>query len=166
MLEKEQGSVFRGDSVGDCSFSKRARLDILPMVSVLCTCVAEPTVLEWDKLVHMMKYLHTTQNKTLRIDIPGSLLALNRLLAALSEINEKRMTVCCILAHLSYETIVSSSNMKQICISSLCYCKQHKRLSESETCSLSFDSVSLFKLHLCPACLLCAEMQDAGVFLP
>ena len=47
--------------------SKRARQDIQPIVSVLCTRVKNPGRNDWNKLVRMMKFLHCTKNDKLTL---------------------------------------------------------------------------------------------------
>ena len=48
---------------------KRARPDIQPIVSVLCTRVKQPTEKAFNKLVRMMKYLTSTRKDTLKLSI-------------------------------------------------------------------------------------------------
>ena len=43
------------------------------MVATLCTCVAELTISERDKLVPVMKYFRLTKAKMLRINTSGDL---------------------------------------------------------------------------------------------
>ena len=46
---------------------KRARLDIQPIVSVLCTRVKKPGRKDWRKIVRMMKYLNATKDDVITI---------------------------------------------------------------------------------------------------
>ena len=81
-LSKAQAEVFHTFIAKALFLSKRARLDIRPTVSVLCTCVKEPTIFEWDKLLRMMKFLHSTQDKVLRITTSGDLTVLKWMIDA------------------------------------------------------------------------------------
>ena len=47
--------------------SKRARPDIQPVTSVLCTRVQNPGRNDWNKLVKMMKFLWTARNDVLTL---------------------------------------------------------------------------------------------------
>ena len=44
---------------------KRARPDIHPAIAVLCTRVKEPNESDWQKLVHMMKFINGTKDDKL-----------------------------------------------------------------------------------------------------
>ena len=44
---------------------KQTRLDIQPVVAVLCTCVQSPGRNDWNHLLQMMKYLNGTVNNEL-----------------------------------------------------------------------------------------------------
>ena len=41
--------------------SKRARPDIHPAITIICSRVKSPMVTDWEKLVHLMKYLNGTR---------------------------------------------------------------------------------------------------------
>ena len=46
---------------------KRARPDIHPAITILCSWVKAPTESDWEKLVHMMKYLNGTRQDVLTL---------------------------------------------------------------------------------------------------
>ena len=72
-LSKEQAELFHTFVAKGLFLAKRARLDILPVISVLCTRVSKPTTSEWSKLVRLMKYLNYSRDKVLRIDTRGDM---------------------------------------------------------------------------------------------
>jgi hypothetical protein len=47
--------------------AKRARPDILTVISFLCTRVSQPTVEDLDKLMYLLGYLYATRDKVLKI---------------------------------------------------------------------------------------------------
>jgi hypothetical protein len=47
--------------------AKRARPDILTVVSFLCTHVTTPTVEDMKKILHLLGYLHATRDEVLSI---------------------------------------------------------------------------------------------------
>ena len=60
-LDPERQEIFHSFVAKNLFLSKRARLDILPTVSVLASRVREPNESDWKKLVRLMRYLHCTQ---------------------------------------------------------------------------------------------------------
>ena len=64
-LTKEKAEIFHRTVAKGLFLSKRARLDIQPIIACLCTRVKDPTEGDWNKLVKMMKYLHSTREMTL-----------------------------------------------------------------------------------------------------
>ena len=48
---------------------KRARPDIHPAIAILCSRVKSPTVSDWEKLVHLMKYLNGTREDVLTLSV-------------------------------------------------------------------------------------------------
>ena len=52
--------------------TKRARPDIQPAVSFLCTRVKEPTTYDWHKLVRLMQFLKDTKEDCLTLESDGS----------------------------------------------------------------------------------------------
>ena len=64
-LTKERAKVFHTVVAKGLFVSKRARPDIQPTITGLCTRVKEPTQTDWSKLQRMMKYLNGTPDKKL-----------------------------------------------------------------------------------------------------
>ena len=60
-LDDKRHEVFHSFIAKSLFLSKRARLDILPTVSVLSSRVREPNESDWKKLVRLMRYIHCTQ---------------------------------------------------------------------------------------------------------
>ena len=56
-LDPEKKQVFHRTVAKGLFLSKRARQDIQPVASVLCTRVKSPRRNDWNKLVKMMKFL-------------------------------------------------------------------------------------------------------------
>ena len=59
---KEEFHTFTAKGLFLC---KRARPDILPVITVLCTRVKSPNESDWNKLVRMMKFLNGTREEPL-----------------------------------------------------------------------------------------------------
>ena len=68
-LDKATGESYHEFVAKNIFLSKRVRGDILQATSVLSTRVQEPKETDWDKLVQLMKYLHSTKRKHLRLTI-------------------------------------------------------------------------------------------------
>ena len=68
-LLKEQAEAFHTFVAKALFLTKRARPDIQHVVSFLCTRVKEPTRQDWDKLVRMMTFLHTTKHECLTSEL-------------------------------------------------------------------------------------------------
>ena len=66
-LETKQRELFHRTTAKALFLCKRARPDVQPIVSVLCTRVKKPTERDFGKLVRMMKYLHSTKNDVLTL---------------------------------------------------------------------------------------------------
>ena len=81
-LPKDKAETYHTFVAKGLFLAKRARLDILPTIAVLCTRVALPTESEWKKLVRLMKYLDATRDKVLRIDTSGDLSVLKWMIDA------------------------------------------------------------------------------------
>ena len=64
-LDTEQRELFHRTTAKALFLCKRARPDIQPIVSVLCTRVKKPTEKDFGKLIRMMKFLHSTRNDVL-----------------------------------------------------------------------------------------------------
>ena len=67
LLAKSRKEQFHSTVAKGLFVTKRARPDIHPVISILCTRVKESTESDWAKLVRMMKYLHSTWWFTLNI---------------------------------------------------------------------------------------------------
>jgi len=66
-LDPEKKQVFHRTVAKDLFLSKKARPDIQPVASVLCTRVKNPGRNDWNKLVKMMKFLWTTKRDVLTL---------------------------------------------------------------------------------------------------
>ena len=64
-LDQEKRELFHRMVAKGLFLTKRARPDILPTISVLCTRVKAPGQVDWQTLVRLMKYLHYTSNDKL-----------------------------------------------------------------------------------------------------
>ena len=64
-LDEQRKEQFHHTVAKALFVAKRARPDILPTVSFLCTRVKQPTEEDWFKLVRMMKFLYGTQEDCL-----------------------------------------------------------------------------------------------------
>ena len=73
LLSQSKAEMFHAMVAKGLFVSKRARLDILPTVAILCTRVKEPRESDWTKLIRMMKYLHSTRWKTRCIETTGDI---------------------------------------------------------------------------------------------
>ena len=70
-LEENKAESFHTYVAKALFLSKRARPDILPAVSFLCTRVREPTDQDWRKLWRMMKFLKGTSGEVLTLKVAG-----------------------------------------------------------------------------------------------
>jgi hypothetical protein len=70
LLEAEEASVFHTITAKLFYLAKRARPDILMVISFLCTRVTGPMVEDRTKLDHLLGYLHGTRNQVLTINKP------------------------------------------------------------------------------------------------
>ena len=68
-LDDEQRELFHRTTAKGLFLSKRARPDIQPIISVLCTRVKQPTEKDFSKLVRMMRYLICTKRDTLKLSV-------------------------------------------------------------------------------------------------
>ena len=68
MLEKDRAEMFHTLVAKGLFISKRARPDILPAITYLCTRVKEPNENDWFKLSKVMGFLKTTINDELTIE--------------------------------------------------------------------------------------------------
>jgi hypothetical protein len=66
-LEKPQAELFHTIVAKGLFVCKRARPDIHPTTSLLCTRVREPIQDDWDKLVCLMRYLNGTRDDVLTL---------------------------------------------------------------------------------------------------
>ena len=64
-LDQERKDNFHHFVARSLFVAKRARPDIQPTVSFLCTRVQKPTEEDWYKLIRLMKYLYGTQEHCL-----------------------------------------------------------------------------------------------------
>jgi hypothetical protein len=71
-LSDKQGVVFHSCVEKALYFAKQARLDILPSISFLTTRVKSPDQDDWEKLKHMVEYLHSTKWMPLIMSADGS----------------------------------------------------------------------------------------------
>ena len=72
-LDEEKRELFHRTTAKALFLCKRARPDIQPIVSVLCTQVKKPAQRDFGKLVRMMKYLASTIDDTLRLSAANGL---------------------------------------------------------------------------------------------
>ena len=63
LLPKEQAEAFHTAVAQGLFICKRARLDIQPVIAVLCTRVKSPTVHDQQSLDQLMKWLYCTQGR-------------------------------------------------------------------------------------------------------
>ena len=66
-LEKNKAEIFHTTVARGLFAAKRARPDILQVISVLCTRVRDPHESDWSKLVRMMRYLNGTRSLALKL---------------------------------------------------------------------------------------------------
>ena len=71
-LTTSQREAFHSCVAKALYFAKRARPDILPSIAFLTKRVKAPDVEDWAKLVHMVTYLHKTQEMPLILSADGS----------------------------------------------------------------------------------------------
>jgi hypothetical protein len=67
LLNSEKREYFHTVTAKLLYLAKRARPDILTVVSFLCTCVTIPTVEDMRKLSYLLGYLHATRDEVLTI---------------------------------------------------------------------------------------------------
>ena len=77
-LTEKQKEIFHKTTAKALFLCKRARPDIQPIFTVLCTRVKSPNENNWNKLVWMLKYLNSTNKDKLTIS-KGSEQAIERL---------------------------------------------------------------------------------------
>jgi hypothetical protein len=70
LLSEEEASCFHTITAKLLYLAKRARPDILTVISFLCTRVTAPTVEDKSKLKYLLGYLHSTRNQVLTINKP------------------------------------------------------------------------------------------------
>jgi hypothetical protein len=62
LLNKERAELFHTMVAKGLFICKRARPDIQQPIALLCTRVKDPNRSDWNKLIHLMKYLNGTKN--------------------------------------------------------------------------------------------------------
>jgi len=67
ILNEKDKEQFHTTTAKGLYISKRARPDIQLTIAVLCTRVQNPNKDDWNKLIHLLKFLNGTRNKKLRI---------------------------------------------------------------------------------------------------
>ena len=60
-LDRKRHEIFHSFVAKSLFLSKRARLDIAPTVAILASRVQQPVQGDWNKIVRLMRYLHSTQ---------------------------------------------------------------------------------------------------------
>lgn len=60
-LDTKRHEIFHSFVAKNLFLSKRARLDIAPTVAILASRVQAPNQSDWNKLVRLMRYLHSTK---------------------------------------------------------------------------------------------------------
>jgi len=60
-LDQKRHEIFHSFVAKSLFLSKRARLDIAPTVAILASRVQQPVQGDWNKIVRLMRYLHSTQ---------------------------------------------------------------------------------------------------------
>jgi hypothetical protein len=115
--------------------AKRARPDILTVVSFLCTRVTKPTVADMEKLQHLLGYLHASRERVLTINKRNSLQIEMYVDAAygLHEAGESHTGVIVLFG----EVVVYVASKKQKCIA--------KSPTDAEVIALS-DNIDLLNL--------------------
>jgi hypothetical protein len=66
-LDKDRAEEFHTTVAKGLFLCKRARPDIQPPISVLCTCVKEPTESDWQKLIQLLEFLNATRDEELTL---------------------------------------------------------------------------------------------------
>jgi hypothetical protein len=64
-LSEKEKEIFHRIVAKGLFLSKRARPDILPIVSVLCTQVKSPGKRDWARLIRLLKYMKNTEEDVL-----------------------------------------------------------------------------------------------------
>ena len=67
-LNEEMRTIFHRTVAQGLFVCKRARPDTQPTIAVLCTSVKAPGEKDWNKLVRLMKHLHSTKKDALMLD--------------------------------------------------------------------------------------------------
>ena len=65
ILEKERAETYHTFVAKGIFACKRARPDIHPSISVLCTRVKQPRESDWSKLLHLMRFINGTKDDKL-----------------------------------------------------------------------------------------------------
>jgi hypothetical protein len=66
-LDKDRAEEFHTTVAKGLFLCKRARPDIQPPISVLCTRVKEPTESDWQKLIQLLEFLNATRDEELTL---------------------------------------------------------------------------------------------------
>jgi hypothetical protein len=140
LLDEGEASYFHTVMAKSFYLAKRARPDILTMISFLCTRVTASTVEDKQKLHHLLGYLHGTRDQVLTINKVHNdqLLMYVDAAYALHEKGESHSGVVVALGGL----VVFVSSKKQKCVA--------KSLTDAEVIALSdnIDLIRLFKEFL------------------
>jgi hypothetical protein len=135
LLTSEEAGFFHTITAKLLYLAKRARPDILTVISFLCTRVKEPTVEDNDKLRHLLGYLHGTRGQVLTINKPrdDQLVMYVDAAYALHEKGESHSGVVIALGGV----VVFVSSKKQKCVA--------KSPTDAEVIALS-DNIDLIRL--------------------
>jgi hypothetical protein len=135
LLTSEEAGFFHTITAKLLYLAKRARPDILTVISFLCTRVKEPTVEDNNKLKHLLGYLHGTRGQVLTINKPrdNQLVMYVDAAYALHEKGESHSGVVIALGGV----VVFVSSKKQKCVA--------KSPTDAEVIALS-NNIDLIKL--------------------
>jgi hypothetical protein len=135
LLTSEEAGIFHTITAKLLYLAKRARPDILTVISFLCTRVKEPTVEDNGKLQHLLGYLLGTRGKVLTINKPrdDQLMMYVDAAYALHEKGESHSGVVIALGGV----VVFVSSKKQKCVA--------KSPTDAEVIALS-DNIDLIRL--------------------
>jgi hypothetical protein len=135
LLGKDEATYFHTVTAKLLYLAKRARPDILTIISFLCTRVTAPTVEDMSKLNHLLGYLHATRDQVLVINKPrdDQLVMYVDAAYALHERGESHSGVVIAIGG----TVVFVSSKRQKCVA--------KSPTDAELIALS-DNIDLVKL--------------------
>ena len=70
-LDQESAEIFHSFVLKGLFPAKRGRPNVLQAIAFLCTCTKEPTKLDWNKLVRVLKFMNQTSKDQLTLKADG-----------------------------------------------------------------------------------------------